>query len=117
MSYNDGKASIDAVNRTSAMSNPQYVQTDLGIKKTDQNTQNIISSTFGEIKRFSDAMWYAIGFDPNVNQAYQNVINDPNTQIVVGDKVYHPHPGIGNLQPYNEAGNPAGGAFSLHTLA
>ena len=76
-----------------------------------------ITKRIVELKKYADAMWYAIGLDPNVNRAYEGIMNDPNMQIAAGDKVYRPHPGVGNLRPYNESGHPAGGAFTMHTFA
>ncbi len=112
----DTKRSIDAINRTAANAE-SYVQADFGIKRTDEETQNVISSTFGVIKNNLEALWYSVGLDPNVNIAYEKTMTDPNQCIEVQGKKFYPHPGVGNLQAYNEAGNPAGGCFSMQTLA
>ena len=32
-------------------------------------------------------------------------------------KKFYQHPGVGNLRPYNDMGNPAGGCFTMHTMA
>lgn len=117
MSFTNGNANIEALNRTTIATNPQYIHTDLGIKPTDEETQNLTSSTFGQIKRDPDAKWYATGFAASVSRAYENLMNDPNTQINVGDKVFRPQSAVGNLRPYNESGNPSGGCFSLFTFA
>ena len=44
MTMND-RRSIDAINRTAAAHESNYVTADLGIKKSDDETINIISST------------------------------------------------------------------------
>lgn len=111
------RRSIDAVNRTAAIQDNNYITADLGIKKTDDETRNIISSTFGMIKNNLDALWYSVGLDPNVNMAYEKTMTDPNSSFEVKGKRFYPHPGVGNLQPYNEAGNPSGGCFTMQTLA
>lgn len=109
--------SINAVNTTAAMRESNYVSTDLGIKKTDEETKNIISSTFGIIKNnILEAFWYSTGLEPNVNNAYTNTMSDPNQCMEIQGKKFYPHPGVGNLQPYNEVGNPSGGCFTLHTM-
>ena len=111
------RRSIDAINRTAAIREDNYITADLGIKKMDDETRNIISSTFGMIKNNLDALWYSVGLDPNVNMAYEKTMTDPNASFEVKGKRFYPHPGVGNLQPYNEAGNPAGGCFTMQTLA
>lgn len=113
----DGKMAIDKVNNTSAMTDPHYVEVNFGIKKTDEETRNVISSTFGMIKNNLEALWYAVGLDANVNAAYERTMSDPNSAIEVKGKTFYPHPGVGSLQPYNESGNPSGGCFSMQTLA
>lgn len=112
----DRKRSIDAINRTAAQGD-NYIKTDFGIKPTNEETANIISSTFGVIKNNLEALWYSVGLEPNVNIAYEKTITDPNLCIEARGKKFYPHPGVGNLQAYNEAGNPSGGCFSMHTLA
>ncbi|MDE6138275.1 MAG: hypothetical protein K2F57_02255 [Candidatus Gastranaerophilales bacterium] len=102
--------------RTTA-STDNYVKTDLGIKHTDDETKNVISSTFGLIKNNLEALWYSVGLEPNVNIAYEKTMSDPNQCINVNGKNFYPHPGVGNLKAYNEMGNPAGGCFSMQTLA
>ena len=115
MSFND-KIATNEINRTSA-AQANYVSVDFGIKKTDEDTRNIISSTFGMIKNNLEALWYSVGLDANVNAAYEQAMNDPNMAVEVKGKTFFPHPGVGNLQPYNEAGNPAGGCFTMQTMA
>ena len=109
--------SINSFNRTIA-STSGYKQTkQLGIKKTDEETRNVISNTFGQyIKNNLEAFWYSVGLNTNVNIAYQNMMMDPNNAIETGDKKFYPHPGVGNMQPYNEAGNPAGGCFTMQAM-
>lgn len=116
MSVNKSKIVTDLVNRNAASTDPSFVKLNLGISN-DEDTRNIISSTFGVIKNSIDAMWYAIGLEPNVNIAYQNTMMDPSSCIEVKGKKFYPHPGVGNLKAYNEAGNPSGGCFSMQTLA
>ncbi len=113
----DSRRSIDSINRSAAISEDNYVRTDLNIKRSDDETRNIISSTFGMIKNNLNALWYSVGLDPNVNMAYEKTMTDPNSTIEVNGKKFYPHPGVGNLQPYNEAGNPSGGCFTMQTLA
>lgn len=115
MAGND-KVALDKINR-SAATTETYVQADLGIKRTDEETKNVISSTFGIIKNNLEALWYSVGLEPNVNIAYEKTMTDPSQCIEVGGKKFYPHPGVGNLRAYNEAGNPAGGCFSMQTLA
>lgn len=116
MTFGNGQGNIEAYNRTAIASNPQYVQTNLGIKPTDEETQNLNSNTFGQIKRDPDAKWFAIGLSPNVNRAIETLMSDPNSAIQVGDKIYRPQTAVGNLRPYNEAGNPSGGCSSFNTF-
>ena len=107
---------VDKINRNAA-NGETYVTTDFGIKKTDEETRNIISSTFGMIKNNLEALWYSVGLEPNVNIAYEKMMTDPNMCIEAQGKKFFPHPGVGNLRAYNEAGNPSGGCFSMQTLA
>ncbi len=117
MSVNKSKIVTDLVNRNAASTDPKFVELDLGIRRNDEETQNLVSATFGVIKNNLEALWYAVGFEPNVNIAYENTMNDPNQCIEVKGKKFYPHPGVGNLRAYNEAGNPSGGCFSMQTLA
>jgi len=105
---------INAINSTAALNDTTYVSTDFGIKKTDDETRNIISSTFGMLKNNLEAFWYSTGLDPNVNNAYANTMSSEG--IEVQGKKFYQHPGVGNLHPYNEMGNPSGGCFTLHTM-
>lgn len=116
MSYNENTQAIDSINR-SAATTETYVKSEFNIKTHDDETRNVISSTFGLIKHNLEALWYSVGLDPNVNIAYEKALNDPNQCIEVQGKKFYPHPGVGNLKAYNEAGNPAGGCFSMQTLA
>lgn len=108
---------VTEVNNTAAMTGEIYVSTDLGIKSTNDETRNIISSTFGMIKNNLESFWYSVGLDPNVNNAYEVTMTDPNKCMEIQGKKFYQHPGVGNMQPYNEMGNPAGGCFTMHTLA
>ncbi len=108
---------VSEVNSTAAMTNDVYVSTDLGIKSTNDETRNLISSTFGMIKNNLESLWYAVGLDPNVNNAYETTMTDPNKCMEIQGKKFYQHPGVGNMHPYNEMGNPAGGCFTMQTLA
>ncbi|MBR6722740.1 hypothetical protein IKL64_04735 [bacterium] len=116
MAFGEERIAIDKVNRNVATTET-YVRADLGIKRTDEETKNVISSTFGMIKNNLEALWYSVGLDPNVNIAYENTMNDPNRCVEVNGKKFYHHPGVGNLRPYNEMGNPSGGCFSMQTMA
>lgn len=107
---------VQAFNNIAAMGEDNYVSTDLGIKTSNEETKNIISSTFGVIKNNLDALWYSVGLDPNVNNAYEKVMMDPNLCIEVQGKKFYQHPGVGNLRAYNEMGNPSGGCFTMQTM-
>ena len=99
---------IESIRSISAKSE-NYSTTDLGIKNYDDETKNIMSSTFGVVKNNLMALWYAIGLNPNVTSVYTQTMMD-------AGKTYFPHPGVGNLHPYNESGNPSDGCFQFHTL-
>lgn len=107
--------SIESV-RQLTTSNINYNQTNLGIKSYDEGTKNIISSTFGVIKNNIMAFWYAVGLDPNVTNIYTQTMMDPNQAMNFGDKIYFPHPGVGNMHPYNDVGRPSDGCFQFHTM-
>lgn len=115
MSYR--KRSIEEINRAAAAAEDNHLRIDLGIRESNEETANLISSTFGVIKNNLEALWYSVGLDPNVNVAYEKTMTDPNMCIEARGRKYYPHPGVGNLQAYNEAGNPSGGCFSMQTLA
>lgn len=102
--------------RKAAAENTTYKTIDLGIRPFDNETKNLMSSTFGVIKNNLLAFWASVGFEPNVNTAYQNTMTDPEMATENEGKTYYPHPGVGNLKAYNEAGNPSGGAFTISTL-
>lgn len=112
----EDRVAIDKINRNVATTET-YVQANFNIRKTDDETRNIISSTFGMIKNNLEALWYSVGLEPNVNIAYEKTMNDPNQCIEVNGKKFFPHPGVGNLRAYNEMGNPSGGCFSMQTMA
>ena len=115
--YSTAKTSVEAFNRKSISFNNDYKATNLGIKSYDEETKNIISNTFGVIKHNLNAFWYSIGFEPNVNIAYEQAMMNNETSFELEGKIYHQHPGVGNLKAYNEIGNPSGGCFTMHTLA
>lgn len=106
---------IESVRSISARSE-NYSTTDLGIKNYDEETRNIMSSTFGVVKNNLMALWYAIGLNPNVTSVYTQTMMDANQAMTFNGKTYFPHPGVGNLHPYNESGNPSDGCFQFHTL-
>ncbi len=108
---------VDSVNRTMASSSGYAPSKQLGIKKTDEETRNVISNTFGQyIKNNLEAFWYSVGLNANVNIAYQNAMTDPNQCIEKNNMKFYPHPGVGNMQPYNESGNPSGGVFTMQAM-
>lgn len=105
---------LNEINNMAPLQESSYVPTDLGIKKTDPETNNLMSATFGIIKNTIEAFRYSTGLDPNVNYAYENQM--ANEGIEVEGKMFYQHPGVGNLRPYNELGNPSGGCFTLHAV-
>ena len=109
--------SIDAINNIAAGSADNYVTTNLRIDRTDEETRNVISNTFGALKNDLNLLWSAIGLDPNVTNSYNQILADPNMAMDFNGRKYYPHTGVGNLRPYNEMGNPSGGCFSLYTMA
>jgi hypothetical protein len=116
MSKDERISEVLKVNRSVATTET-YISTNLGIEKFDDATKNLMSATFGIIKRCSEALWNSVGLDPNVNMAYEDAMNDPDKSFEARGKTYYLHPGVGNLRAYNEAGNPSGGCFSMQTLA
>lgn len=102
--------------RKAAIDNAVYKTVDLGIRSFDDETKNIMSSTFGVIKNNLQAFWASVGLEPNVNIAYQKTMTDPDLSFDAHGKKFYLHPGVGNLKAYNEAGNPSGGAFTISTL-
>jgi hypothetical protein len=104
------------ITQKQASTNSIYQKVDLGIRASDDETRNIISATFGVIKNNLYAFWASVGFEPNVNAAYQNAMTDPNKVIENNGKTFYMHPGVGSLKAYNESGNPSGGAFTMSTL-
>lgn len=116
MSSFDGKSAINEITGVTATTD-NYVRTDFGIRVSDDETRNLISSTFGLLKNNLESLWYSVGLEPNVNIAYEKTMMDPSQCIEVGNKRFFPHPGVGNLKAYNEYGHPAGGCFSMQTLA
>ena len=108
---------IGEYNRVTA-STDSYVRTNFNIKPTDEETCNVISSTFGVIKNnILQAFWYATGLDDNVNGAFQQSMTDPSQSFEANGKGYYAYPGgVGKLQAYNEAGNPADGCFSMQVI-
>ena len=118
MAFDNGASSAMAYNNNVVASDPKFVKTTFNeIKESDDETRNLVSNTFGQLKKYVEGMFYCNGFSTNVSNAYYSAMNDPNEQINVGDKVYCQHPGVGNFRAYNEMGNPAGGCFSMHTYA
>ena len=113
------KQKTRAVHKVQAMataSGEGYVTTNLGINNSNE-TKGILGATFGAVTRnILDLAWSAIGFDANVTAGYEKIMTDPNQAIEINGKNYYLHPGIGNLMPYNEFGNPSGGVFSLYTM-
>jgi hypothetical protein len=110
------RRSIDAINSVAAGSSDNYVTTNLRIDRTDEETRNVISNTFGAIKNNLDMLWSAIGLDANVTYSYNQTLSNPDLAMEFNGRKYYPHTGVGNLRPYNEMGNPSGGCFSLYTM-
>ena len=109
---------INSLKTNAAQDKDNYVKTNLKIDRNDEETQNLISTTFSIIKNnIHNALMYAIGTDPNVSIAYIKNEQDPNNCIVIGDKTLYKHPGVGMMQAYNEMGNPSGGVYTMHTIA
>lgn len=108
---------IDAINRTATSTGAGYVKTDLGIKATNEETCNIISQTFGQFKNNIEAIWYGLGLEPNVTADLGKIMNDPNIGFEHDGRIYRPQSAVGNMRPNNEDGNPAGGCFTMTTLA
>ena len=107
---------VQQVQNMATASGEGYISTNLGITDNGE-TKGILGATFGAItKNILDIVWGGIGFDANVTAGYEEIMTDPEMAINVNGKNYYPHPGIGNLLPYNEAGNPSGGVFSLYTM-
>lgn len=117
MSFDETRIKTEQVNRNAASTNPEFVEVKFNIERTDEETRNLISATFGIIKNNIEAIWNSTGLEPNVNTAYQTAMTNPDTCFEVKGKKFYPHPGVGNLKAYNEAGNPSGGCFTMQTLA
>lgn len=115
MSQRNSRA-IESIKNISASSQEAYSNTDLGIQSYDEDTKNIMSSTFGVIKNNFMSFWYAIGLDPNVTNIYTQTMMDQNKAMTFNGNTYYPHPGVGNLHPYNESGHSSDGCFQFHTL-
>ena len=102
---------IDQINRVQAASGEGYASTNLNI---DQGT---VAATFGALtKNILNAVLMGIGLDLNVSDGYAEILSNPNNEINIRGRKYHPHTGIGNLKPYNENGNPSGGCFSFYSM-
>lgn len=113
----DRSRATGEINRIAAMGENIYTPTDLNIKRTDEETRDVISSTFGVIKKnILQAFWFATGLDGNVNSAYQQAMTDPSLSFEVKGKTYYTYPGVGKLQAYNEMGNPSDGCFTMQTI-
>ena len=107
---------VQQVQSMATASGEGYISTNLGITN-DEETRGILGATFGAItKNILDIVWSGIGFDANVTAGYEDIMTNPDMAIQIKGRNYYPHPGIGNLLPYNEAGNPSGGVFSLYTM-
>ena len=108
---------INKLTTNAAQNENSYVKTKLNIDKNDDETRNLISSTFSVIKNnIQNALMYAVGTDVNVSIAYIKNEQDPNGSIQIGDKILYKHPGVGLMQAYNEMGNPRGGVYTMHTI-
>ena len=120
MPNNEKSKAINKINNAVVSDGELYVATPMGekISRTDPNTRSLISSTFGMIKsHILELLWDSIGFDPNVNFAYQTTMTDPNLSVEHNGRKFYMHPGVGALKAYNDAGNPSQGCFTMHTMA
>ena len=107
---------VEQLKNMATASGEGYISTDLKIHQ-DGETNGILGATFGAMtKNILDIVWGAIGFDANVTAGYEQIMTDPDQAIEIKGRNYYPHPGLGNLRPYNDAGNPSGGVFSLYTM-
>ncbi|MCM1338127.1 MAG: hypothetical protein NC191_00465, partial [Muribaculaceae bacterium] len=80
--------------------NATYTSTNFGIRKTDAETCNVISNTFGKyLKNNLQACWNAIGFSPNVNLAFQKAMTDPQQCMESNGKKYYMIPAVGSIAP------------------
>ena len=106
---------VTAVNNLAARGEESYVSKPLNISSTNDETRNVISSTFSVIKNnLYNALQNAVGLGDTVSISYLR--QDPNNGIRVGDKILQPYTGVGIMQPYNELGNSSCGVYSLHTI-
>ena len=106
---------VNAVNNLAAVNEGSYISKPLNISSTNEETRDIISSTFSIIKNnLYNTLINAVGLSDNVSISYLK--QDPDAGIRVGDKILQPYTGVGTMQPYNELGNSSCGVYSLHTI-
>ena len=120
MSINEKSRALNQINLTAVADGSRYQADNLAekIKPSDPETRNLISSTFGIIKNhILELLGDSIGFDPNVNYAYQVSMTDPAQSIEYEGRVFYQHPGVGAIKAYNDAGNPSQGCFTMHAMA
>ncbi len=108
---------VNSVNNIAASSEGSYVSTTLNISNTNEETRNIMSSTFSLIKSdFVNALMNAVGFDPNVSIDFIKTQNDPNRCMVVDNKKFWELSAVGRIQTYDQDGHKTGGISSFQTM-
>ena len=108
---------LDAINRTATSSGAGYVKTDLGIKTTNEETRNLVSGTYGQfIKNNIQAFWYALGCEPNVTGALNNIMYSGNASFERDGRTYFANTEVGNMRPYDLDGQPTGGCFTMTAI-
>lgn len=110
-------SSIDTLNRVS-IRGEAYQKTDLNIKKTDDETRNVISNTFGHLKNNIYALFQGTGLNENVTMDIYKISSDPNLSVQGQDgRVYYPQSLVGIQNPYTQEGNNRTGFYSQVYLA
>lgn len=108
---------VNSVNNIAASSEGSYISTPLNISSNNEETRNVISSTFSLIKsNLINALPFAVGFEPNVSIDYIKTQNDPNRCMVVDNKKFWELSAVGRIQTYDQDGNRLGGISSFQTM-
>ena len=115
--YNTSNISaVNDINRAS-ITGDSYLNLNLGIKRTDPDTENVVSSTYGVLKNsLLETLGSYVGLNSNVDMAVAVSTMDEQNSFEANGRLFHPYPGVGDLRNYNEAGYPQGGCFSLHLI-
>lgn len=83
MAFDNGASSAMAYNNNVVASDPKFVKTTFNeIKESDDETRNLVSNTFGQLKKYVEGMFYCNGFSTNVSNAYYSAMNDPNDKLM-----------------------------------